>query len=121
MTDDMIRPVQGPRYTMEKYHSDTEIARVVAEEQGWSFGPQDQLLESSQGALIAETISDAAAAMRDLGWIRTPDPNRGGFVDRNTLPHAVLHSGEAAEMVRGKLTPYGQHEMYRAQGPKPIV
>ncbi len=61
------RRVQGTWVPDGRRHSDTELARVIAQHSEWRFTSNGELLDSTD-LLIAETITAAAESMRKLGW-----------------------------------------------------
>ncbi|MFI9486592.1 hypothetical protein ACIG47_09395 [Promicromonospora sp. NPDC052451] len=60
------RQAQGPR-SLSAGKVDTELARMVAEGEGWVFDAQDHL-RTADGRPVARSIELAAAAMRAQGW-----------------------------------------------------
>lgn len=59
-------PVQSAGATHGKA-SDTELARVIANQSGWRLAPGGELLDADEQFIVA-TITLAAEGMRDLGW-----------------------------------------------------
>lgn len=95
--------IQAPRYTERRRRSPTELARIVARDSGWQWGPDDTLLDDG-GQLVAFTIEDAAVAMQELGWFA---PEAAGLA-WGAIPH-LFAGAERTDAIRQHLDTAGRH------------
>lgn len=95
--------VQSPRATTGQHLSDTELARIVASFYGWRVGDEAQFVDL-EGHEIGHDISQAAAAMRELGWFYDPlvpsigvrwsiMPNDNDEATASKMVRDLLHNG----------------------------
>lgn len=91
-------PIQGGATTVAWDRSDTELARVIASRRGW-LTSGDRVLDS-EGKLIARSIEDAAAAMRDRQWFMNARSIFWSTIENERDPEAAI---------RGSLDSQGRH------------
>ena len=101
-----MEPIQSAPETRviksDRPRSWTELARIVAAKKGWMF--DGNAVVEDDGAVVAASIEDLAAALQDLQWITD------GHVFWNSIPTAPAAAARIRtwlqeDLVRGSTTP----------------
>lgn len=100
----MLEPIQAASVIEGRAKSGTELARVVGAHHGWQLDEEDHRVYAADGAFIASTLEDLAAAMETLAWFA----ERGMGVVWAAIPH-VTAAPAAADAVRAVLEDDGTY------------